>query len=378
MWIDHVAALRALNPLVDESALQQHVDGVELHVWRDDDFSGAGDDSLDVADNVIEAFGCKLPDGYMKVMATAAAHGADAGQRGRRPLWITLEYLSAESWVSSHHGLASPPPQLEVDRYFYFPGFGAETGGLLRESDLIARRDRFQSDAGATDQFWEKLGWSAPHDHAMTVSLFGYENPRVVAMLDAWSSGVGFVCVAVTDSRIRPDVLRWLGTPAVRNGEAVRRGNLEVRFLPFLSQDDYDRLLWACDWSFVRGEDSFVRAQWAAKPFVWHIYPQAENAHGAKLEAFLDLYCAGLDTALQSALRTLWRLWNDQAPGGGAVIAEVFPGELDVKFKAALERLTASRGALQTHAVKWSAHLAQEQDLAAKLVDFCQNKRSKP
>ena len=69
----------------------------------------------------------------------------------------------------------------------------------------------------------------------------------------------------------------------------ARRGALTVRVLPFIPQPDYDQLLWSCDLNFVRGEDSFVRAQWAGKPFIWHIYPQDENLHHKKLKAFVGL-----------------------------------------------------------------------------------------
>ena len=61
-----------------------------------------------------------------------------------------------------------------------------------------------------------------------------------------------------------------------------------ISYLPALTQIDYDHLLWACDLNFVRGEDSLVRALWAGRPFIWHIYPQDDGAHAAKLEAFLD------------------------------------------------------------------------------------------
>lgn len=67
-------------------------------------------------------------------------------------------------------------------------------------------------------------------------------------------------------------------------------GNLRVVSIPFLSQLEYDELLWLCDLNFVRGEDSFVRAQWAAKPMVWQIYPQAEDAHLIKLDSFMTHY----------------------------------------------------------------------------------------
>ena len=65
-------------------------------------------------------------------------------------------------------------------------------------------------------------------------------------------------------------------------------GNLQIKQLPYLSQVDYDHLLWACDLNFVRGEDSVVRALWAGKPFVWQIYPQDDQAHHVKLDAFFN------------------------------------------------------------------------------------------
>ena len=63
-------------------------------------------------------------------------------------------------------------------------------------------------------------------------------------------------------------------------------------------------MLWACDLNLVRGEDSLVRALWAGLPFVWHIYPQDDNAHHDKLEAFLDWLQA------PESLRRAHRVWN--------------------------------------------------------------------
>jgi hypothetical protein len=53
-----------------------------------------------------------------------------------------------------------------------------------------------------------------------------------------------------------------------------------------------------------------VRALWAGKPFVWHIYPQHDNAHHAKLQAFLDWLDA------PASLRAFHLQWNgvDTAP----------------------------------------------------------------
>ena len=50
-------------------------------------------------------------------------------------------------------------------------------------------------------------------------------------------------------------------------------------------------MLAACDFNLVRGEDSFVRAQWAARPLLWAAYRQDQEAHLDKLSAWLEL-CA--------------------------------------------------------------------------------------
>ena len=366
LWIDRLEALNALHAAVGIDTDLQRVDGIEVRLWNDRDFGGGHRTDVgagaEVADIVIEAFGCGLPASYVERMA----------ERLPRPLWITLEYLSAESWVASHHGLPSPHPSLDVDHYFFFPGYGPAAGGLLREKFLPGRRDEFQSDPAMAKAFWSGLGFVAPDKSGITVSLFGYENPAVDGLLQAWSAGTRPVTVAVTDSRIRPGVEKWLGLSAMRNGETVRHGAMEMRFLPFLSQRDYDELLWSCDWNFVRGEDSFVRAQWAARPLLWHIYPQSENVHAVKLEAFLDLYCAGLDPQLSAPLRLLWRHWNGLAGGDG-------PAEISADSGAIWARLSSPSAAkaLMRHAGDWSKELLLERDLTGKLVDFCQEKRSK-
>jgi uncharacterized repeat protein (TIGR03837 family) len=135
-----------------------------------------------------------------------------------------------------------------------------------------------------------------------------------------------------------------------------RRGRLTLRLLPFMDQDAYDRLLWACDVNFVRGEDSCVRAQWAARPLVWHVYPQADDAHHAKLEALLGLYSRGLSDAAAQALAGMWRTWNGASatPDGAR----------------AWYRLDTFLPELERHAEAWCGRLTQAGNLAANLVAF--------
>jgi uncharacterized repeat protein (TIGR03837 family) len=145
-----------------------------------------------------------------------------------------------------------------------------------------------------------------------------------------------------------------------------RRREIATFTVPFLPQDRYDALLWACDVNFVRGEDSFVRAQWAARPFVWHIYPTEDGAHWVKLSAFLARYTATLDRAHAAAVTSLWEAWNRPAElvsgeKAGPGMAEAWPAFI------------AGRAVLEDHARAWSGGLARRRDLAAELVDFADN-----
>jgi uncharacterized repeat protein (TIGR03837 family) len=123
-------------------------------------------------------------------------------------------------------------------------------------------------------------------------------------LFQLWEQGSGAVTCLVPEGVAREQVAVFLGAEA-RPGAAATRGQLTVRVIPFMPQTDYDRLLWACDLNFVRGEDSWVRAQWAARPFIWHIYPQDENLHHVKLRAFLQKYAANMHGLADFSLR-----WN--------------------------------------------------------------------
>ncbi len=346
MWIDSLAPLAALDPQVGADLAAQVVAGVTILKWE------AGVDFGAPAEIAVEAFGCGLPDSYVDSMAA----------RNPAPAWVILEYLSAESWVATHHGLPSPHPRRPLMRYFFFPGFAPGTGGVLRETGLESRRQAFVESPAAQAAFWERLGFSPTGASGQVVSLFAYENAVAAALLDAWSTGREKVVAAVPRSRLRPQVCGYLGASDPGDGATLTKGSLEVRFLPFLPQPEYDELLWACDWNFVRGEDSFVRAQWAQRPFVWHIYPQQEEAHRIKLDAFLDAYCGGLDPGLTVALRRFWHGWNGSQGSGVR------------KLSSEWNVLASARARFRAHADAWAARLALPGDLAGNLAQYCEER----
>jgi uncharacterized repeat protein (TIGR03837 family) len=340
LWVDDLASFAKLCSTLDVSAASQMQQGVAVWHW---DLMGS--DSIKNKSSltplnvelVIEAFACKLPDDYVAAMA----------QMDAPPLWINLEYLSAEEWVAGCHKLPSPHPRLPLTKYFFFPGFTPQTGGLLLERDLLARCDALQHDACAQAEFWRGLGLQMPAADTLKVSLFAYENAALPSLFDAWANGTQAVLCLVPEGRIVPQVQAYFAAQA-----GFQKGNLRVQILPFVAQSDYDTLLWACDVNFVRGEDSCVRAQWAGKPFVWQIYPQHDAVHQVKLQALLDMYGVGLSAAARVAMQSLWQGWNGQAVA------------LDWASFA------QSRAELTAYAERWSRHLA-ENSLTVNLLDFC-------
>ena len=340
LWVDDLASFRRIWPGVSVDAGEQVVDGVRVLRWRDQEGAYA---PADVADIVIEFFGVDIPPGYVAAMA----------QCEPRPVWINYEGLSAEEWVEGCHALPSMHPRLKLTKHFFFPGFTDKTGGLLRERDLLDARDRFQADAAARADFLARLGVGKDEMAALTVSLFCYPHAPVAALFAAWQAGDRPVTCLVPQGVAHEQVAAFVGAGAV-----ATHGNLTVRTIPFLSQDDYDRLLWACDVNFVRGEDSWVRAQWAGRPFIWHIYPQDENLHHVKLRAFLQKYAENLDSLIDFSLR-----WNG------------VEGDAPADWPALWTSLQASLPTIRSRDAEWQARMSANGDLVRNLLDFARSLR---
>lgn len=354
LFVDDLTVLAKMRPEIDPGCDIQTLEEVCIEVLREPFVAD------EIADVVLETFGCDPPDEYVQKMAEVQP----------RPRWINLEYLSAEEWVEGSHALPSPNPRLPLVKHYFFPGFTARTGGLLREHDLLRRRFEFQRDTGAQDAFWQGLVGKVPPETALKVSLFTYAGAPVEGLARCCADYPGPVWLVAPEGiaatsladRFHPrhDTIR-------RNDHrGGRRREVEVFAIPFLPQDRYDILLWACDVNFVRGEDSFVRAQWAARPFVWQIYPTEDGAHWVKLAAFLTRYTAALPRDKAAAVTSMWEAWNaradlpDPAPARPAVAQ-------------AWAEFIARRDALQAHARDWAHDLSRRPDLAAAIVDFADN-----
>jgi uncharacterized repeat protein (TIGR03837 family) len=267
-------------------------------------------------DVVIEAFGCDPPAAFVRAMAAMKP----------APVWINFEYLSAESYVERSHGLLSPQRN-GLEKWFFYPGFTGRTGGLLREHGLAQSRQHFDRRA------WLAAQGLAPAAGERVVGLFCYDNLHVPQLLHELAR--------------EPTLLLLTPGHAQRQVQDTPAGVRALR-MPWLSQPDFDRLLWSCDLNFVRGEDSLVRAIWAGVPFVWQAYAQHDGAHLRKVQAMLQQWSAPPEAA------ALWLAWNDAGAGPwpGVVLSDA--------WRAA--------------AAAWCQHLQAQTDLASQLHAFALGK----
>ena len=268
LWLDDPQALAWMAP----GALQGRWPGIAVCAWSEAS-SAQVLQALAPAQVWVESFGCELPSAFV------AARACRLGEASP-PVWINLEYLSAEGFVERCHALPSPVmsgPAKGWTKHFFYPGFTPATGGLLREPGLLERRDAF----GSTERSAFLQGLGLADCGEALVSMFCYDGAPVDQLLMQLDAQTQPVHLLVTAGKARAQVERAL----LQAGDPL--GRLRVSFLPLLSQTDFDALQWTCDLNFVRGEDSLVRALWAGQPFVWQIYPQDDGAHRAKLDAFL-------------------------------------------------------------------------------------------
>lgn len=341
LWLDDLDALRALCPKTAH-ANHQWLHGIRVHRWQQP-FKPLRE--LRHAEVVVEAFGCELPDTLLHQMR----------QSQPQPVWINLEYLSAEPWVDQLHGL--PSPVQGMHKTFFFPGFTARTGGLLADETLYGLPGQLQQ-TGPRRRLFRQLGIDPElAGLALHISLFSYENSRLPELLDSLCSSPRPVHLCVPQGRISQAVAGWLGQP-LQAGCSDRRASLYLSAVPFMAQPDYDRLLASCQLNFVRGEESFVRAQMLGLPLVWHIYPQDDHAHHDKLDAFLQRYLQDYPVKLKQPLRAAFMAWNrsDAPPADWLALLDMLPR-------------------WQACASDWRRQLLAHGDLAGNLLEHARQQR---
>ena len=338
LWIDDLASFQRLSSQLDTTLSEQTIDNVLIGHWNPNFPANVHPGQV-----VIEAFACELP--------LSLRHSMQ--QMEQPPVWLNLEYLTAESWIDGCHGL--PSRQDQLTKFFFFPGFSVKSGGLLCENTLFATRQQWQQQSEQRQQFCRHRHLLPPQPNELFISLFSYENAALPALLKRWQSHPTPVRCLIPAGRTLNSLSSLLPADVCQAGGCWQQGALTVEVLPMTDQTAYDQLLWSCDFNIVRGEDSFLRAQWAARPFLWHIYPQEDEAHLEKLQAFIERYTQNMAPELATAVQQLFLSFN-----------QAHPAELIQSWSA----LQAYWSEWQQQAQQWPQTALAGGNLAGQLVHF--------
>lgn len=331
LWVDDPSALSWMQTRA------QHTN-IQIYTWNENASTLA---TLQPGNVLIEAFGCRAPAPILQQLVANTA---------TPPVWINLEYLSAQAYAERNHGLASPQqsgPAKGQICWFFYPGFTSLTGGLLREQHLTDEQKTFDPSA------WLKQQQIPQIEGALRVSLFCYENLALPPLIEQWQNSTQPIHLLVTPGISTRELRRILGlsecSDPTKTAQTQHIGQLIITWLPFFSQPDFDHLLWSSHLNFVRGEDSWVRAIWANRPFIWQPYIQDDGEHHHKLQAFLEL----VPDAPQWA--DFERQWTQQALPNWAELL-----------------LTLSH--TQTQLQMLRTQLMQQPDLVSSLIAFVKSK----
>lgn len=349
LWVDDLKSFSHILPSLDPTRIEQHFNGVTILHWTTPLQHTYVEGAV-----IIEAFACELPEPVKNQLTQLHRNAPDTV-----PVWLNLEYLSAEDWVEGCHALPSPQAN-GLKKYFYFPGFTPKTGGLLCERGLFAERDIWQAEPQNKLALFRQLGLEGINADDTVISIFSYETDALAALCELWQQSPTPIHALIPKGRSLHSLQHLLPCPITDlvAGQVVHHGQLRLHILPMTDQQGFDRLLWSCDINIVRGEDSFLRAQWAAKPFIWHIYPQEDDYHLVKLEAFLALYCDNLPPEIAAHLIALNLAFNQAQQS--AVTHH-------------WQTLDPVNLPLQQHAKQWPINALNAADLATRLVQFVKN-----
>lgn len=341
LWIDDTDALNKLVPAPEKQA-RITIEAWQGNAMMQQHLSAAADPVL-----VIETFGCELPPQVLERMGQC------------RPLWLNWEYLTAEDWAVGLHAMSSLQPN-GLEKYFWFMGIDADSGGLLREPDYLAEREKFRQQPKLQHAFRQEYGLPLQHTGQLWL-VFAYTSGQWAQWMAMWQQADTLVTLWLAGGQvieslraaklIAPDELQ-------QEGDICELGNVTLVRIPFVPQAAFDRLLWLADAAIVRGEDSFVRALWAGLPFFWHIYRQDDDVHLQKLHSFWFKAMQGWPAELRQAFTVL----SDDLNGAGAVSS--------LKREQAWQYLCAHWQSWVKSAAAWSEMLHGQDNALEKLARF--------
>lgn len=295
---------------------------------------------------ILECFQCGRPDWLEEILFDGVT----------RAFVINIDYLTAEDYAEDFHKLKSGTRSALVKKINFMPGFTAKTGGLIQDVPP-ATDSKPKSGATGIDDKTKTAGpqvlmFSYPKDFAPIIRAILRWNKAAQVNL---AQGAGKESFLAANENCLQDSCK-----------SKIAGVLFVRELPFLSQEEWDKNLYAQDILFVRGEDSLSRACLSGKPFVWQAYLQDDNYQLVKVRALLARMRPHFAPDDFAALENFWLLYNGAESSGkpktaGAAMEEACYGFLERsdKMKAGFEAFARSLFELGNFAEKLDEFVAE-------------------
>lgn len=294
VFLNRLEEFKKINSNVKDIPIQ-NLDNIEYITFA---YLKENSKTLSTSQVIIEAFGCKIPDEYMDIAYDNSE------------LLINLEYLSAEDWIEDFHLQSSPLGKGKLKKIFFMPGFTEKSGGIIADSNYLNRINKVLNNKEYyTNKYLSDI---ENRENKLVGTLFSYEKNFTQLLEDLKKIDREVVILAMgekTQESLRK-ILKNFSIEHFRN--SLKYGKIEIRFLDFLNQEEYEELINTVDFNFVRGEDSFIRAVLTGKPYMWHIYCQEEYAHLDKIEGFLDKYKKVVkDSANEEFLTNMEKFFKD-------------------------------------------------------------------
>lgn len=267
--VSNLDSFAKISKGIDSTKTFQEFRGWKVFDWNDNALCKK-EFSKNPPEFILECFQCGRPEWLEELLFSP--------QFNLNVQIVNVEYLTAESWADDFHLLKSGTRSAKIKKINFMPGFTKKTGGLILDKNFMRCLSEKKFALNLVKQNLYKKILSEDFSDSFKILIFSY--PK----------NFDFLASAIKEFSFLKKIIVFVASGAGADSAKISLKKFKVNFvcLPFMQQEVWDAFLSLMDFSFVRGEDSFSRCCLFGNPFIWNIYPQEEEFHIVKLNAFLQ------------------------------------------------------------------------------------------
>lgn len=267
--VSNLDSFAKISKGIDSTKTFQEFRGWKVFDWNDNALCKK-EFSKNPPEFILECFQCGRPEWLEELLFSP--------QFNLNVQIVNVEYLTAESWADDFHLLKSGTRSAKIKKINFMPGFTKKTGGLILDKNFMYCLSEKKFALNLVKQNLYKKILSEDFSDSFKILIFSY--PK----------NFDFLASAIKEFSFLKKIIVFVASGAGADSAKISLKKFKVDFvcLPFMQQEVWDAFLSLMDFSFVRGEDSFSRCCLFGNPFIWNIYPQEEEFHIVKLNAFLQ------------------------------------------------------------------------------------------